>query len=107
MTRHHGFTCPNCGSHAFGTFKYHPAMGKQYPADTRVGSCHEHYSTSESTCRFTWNRDDYLAESQCMYEQSEAEWQDAYEEMRVITQAARDKSAMHPVENALSLEAAQ
>lgn len=73
MGRYHGFTCPECGSHMFGTHKHHQAMGDKYAPGTSVGSCHAHHH-GPSECRFEWNRDDAQAESACMYEQSEEEW---------------------------------
>lgn len=71
--RHHGFTCPNCGSHFFGTYRHHRTMGDKYPHDTSVGNCQE-YLHAKSACRFQWNRDDAVAEAECMYTQTPEEW---------------------------------
>lgn len=58
------FTCPKCGSHFFGTFKYHDVMGKS-PASTfhnkgfvhgeYYGQCNRH-QYENTDCRFTWHR---------------------------------------------------
>ncbi len=73
MARHHGFTCPACGSHFFGTRKHYAVMGDAYPTGTAVGMCNARQH-QPSTCGFEWNRDDPQAEAQCMYEQTPEEW---------------------------------
>jgi predicted RNA-binding Zn-ribbon protein involved in translation (DUF1610 family) len=72
--RYHGFTCPNCGSHMFGTHTHYRLMGDKYPHGTSVGQC-QAFHHSQTDCRFEWNRDDPKAEAECMYEQTETEWQ--------------------------------
>lgn len=79
--RHHGFTCPNCGSHYFGTYTYIDRMGTKFPHGTRVGECHAHHH-APSTCRFEWDRGDSSVESQVMYEQTEEEWAEAMDKLR-------------------------
>lgn len=71
--RYHGFTCPECGHHEFGTYTWPAAMGTLFPAGTSVGSCHSHQHHGTG-CKFKWNRDDPDAESKAMYEQTPEEW---------------------------------
>ncbi len=73
MTRYHGFTCPNCGSHMFGTHTHHRAMGDKYPHGARVGQCNEHQHSGNG-CTFEWNRDVAESEESCMYVQTREEW---------------------------------
>lgn len=63
--RYHGFTCPECGSHMFGTI--------MKPDGTKIGLCHEN-NYSGNGCSFTWNRKDPDMESKVMYKQTRAEW---------------------------------
>lgn len=79
--RHHGFTCPNCGSHRFGTYTYRAQFGSKYPPGTQVGHCNEH-GNSGNGCEFTWNRNDKAAEDACMYAQTEQEWAAAYKTLK-------------------------
>lgn len=79
--RYHGFTCPKCGSHMFGTHKQHESMGDAYPHGTSVGSCHA-YVQGQGKCRFQWNRDDPKAEAEAMYTQSPDEWEASYKAIR-------------------------
>jgi len=78
MSRFHGFTCPQCSSHMFGSFKYNSAMGDEFPAGTFVGRCNgsAHYEpkAKEIGCKFQWNRDDPKAEAAVIYHPSEEEW---------------------------------
>lgn len=73
MARYHGFTCPKCGSHYFGTHKHYAVMGSKYKAGTMVGTCHENLHSGNG-CAFEWDRSDVAAESACMYEQTPEEW---------------------------------
>lgn len=91
--RYHGFTCPNCGSHYFGTYKHHSAMGDQYPHGTSVGCCHAHHHDPSSTCRFTWNRDDKEAEDKAIYHQTKEEWAASWEEVKRQFQQSQSKEA--------------
>ncbi len=76
-TRHHGFTCPNCGSHFFGTYRYEAAMGDKYKSGTQVGKCNRHQHEL-SDCRFEWDRSNIEQESTAMYEQTKEEWDAEY-----------------------------
>lgn len=78
MSRYHGFTCPECGSHMFGTYTYQPSMGRKYPAGTRVGMCHENQHSGNG-CRFEWDRSDPESESAVMYVQTLQEWMAAFD----------------------------
>lgn len=72
--RYQGFTCPNCGSHNFGTHTHRVLfMGKKYPEGTKVGKCHENQHTGNG-CQFEWNRNDPVVEDQCMYQQTSSSW---------------------------------
>lgn len=71
--RYHGFTCPNCGSHMFGTHTHYAQMGDKYPPGTRIGTCNEHCHSGNG-CSFQWNRDDPVAENACMYQQTHEEY---------------------------------
>lgn len=80
MARYHGFTCPECGSHMFGTHIHHTKfMGDKYPQGTRVGTCNENQH-SGNRCTFEWNRDDPAAEASAMYEQTREEWMASFRE---------------------------
>ena len=78
MARHHGFTCPKCGSHMFGTHMHHSVMGDKYPHGASVGKC-QGYLHEASDCRYEWRRDDASAEAECMYEQTPQEWMEAHQ----------------------------
>ena len=73
MAQHQGFTCPQCGSHYFGTHMHHPVMGDRYPPKASIGSCHGYYH-AQSECRYQWNRDDPVAEALCMSTPTPEEW---------------------------------
>lgn len=77
-SRHHGFTCPQCGSHYFGTHVHHRVMGDKYPHLTRVGQCGARRHDASSQCKFEWNRDDSIQEHECIYMQTPAEWEQSY-----------------------------
>lgn len=105
--RHNGFTCPNCGSHHFGTFKYHPSMGSEFPANTRVGTCNEH-GHSGNGCTFRWNRDDKAQEDACMYQQTFEEHMAQFKEglakiqagaapQETVTGPKREKKVVHEI----------
>ena len=79
--RYHGFTCPNCGSHAFGTHTHFEVMGPAHPPGSRVGTC-QAYLHEQSDCRFSWNRGDEQAEAQCMYTQTPEEWAASWQATR-------------------------
>ena len=79
MARYHGFTCPDCGSHYFGTHTHHRAMGDKYEHGTKVGKCHEHQHSGNG-CTFEWNRGDPEAEAVAMYEQTPEEWMASFKE---------------------------
>lgn len=66
--RYHGFTCPECGSHYFGTSNWHGVL---------TGHCHGDQHTG-SGCGFTWDRTDKAEEARCMYEQTLEEWAASY-----------------------------
>ena len=66
MSRYHGFTCPKCGSHYFGTSR----MGKDAP---QVGRCNENQHSGNG-CTYEWRRDDADADAACMYEMTEDEF---------------------------------
>ena len=66
MSRYHGFTCPKCGSHYFGTSR----MGKD---EQQIGRCHEN-QYSRNGCTYQWRRDDYAAEAACMYQMTAEEF---------------------------------
>lgn len=67
--RYHGFTCPKCGSHFFGTSVLRGPDGQKQT----FGRCHEN-QYSANGCDFTWDRDDAEAEAKAMYEQTKEEW---------------------------------
>jgi hypothetical protein len=77
MPRHHGFTCPRCGSHMFSTHTHFPPMGDKYPPGTQVGSCTANQYIGNN-CTYTWRRDDNAAEAACMYTQTPEEWAAEY-----------------------------
>jgi len=79
MARYHGFTCPDCGSHYFGTHTHHRAMGEKYEHGTKVGKCNAHQHTGNG-CAFEWNRDDPEAEAIAMYKQTPEEWMASFRE---------------------------
>lgn len=79
--RYHGFTCPDCGSHFFGTSKVPKGFFKDHPEATRVGHCHANAHTGNG-CKFSWNRDDQEMEDKCIYNQTPEEWAASYEEGR-------------------------
>ena len=81
--RYHGFTCPNCGGHRFGSFKWHEKMGGKYPHMTFIGRCHENTYTNND-CTFEWVRDDPVQESACMYKQSKEEWMAEWEKTKQL-----------------------
>lgn len=78
MAKFHGFTCPSCGSHMFGTHKNLGSVTNQYPAGAAIGSC-QGFQDTPSECRFTWNRADSAIESQCLYSQTREEWMADYD----------------------------
>jgi predicted RNA-binding Zn-ribbon protein involved in translation (DUF1610 family) len=80
MMRYSGFTCPNCGSHFFGTTTWFAKMNRDlvysyvnYEPGTQVGFCHAHQHTGNG-CRFTWDRSDPVQETQCLYKLSSEEY---------------------------------
>lgn len=78
--RYHGFTCPECGSHNFGTHTHRILfMGDKYPEGTKVGKCHENQHTGNG-CQFEWNRDDPVVEAECIYHQTHEEWMAQFKE---------------------------
>ena len=66
MSRYHGFTCPKCASHYFGT----SSMGKDAP---KIGKCNEN-QYSRNGCTYEWRRDDAEAEAACMYQMTREEF---------------------------------
>lgn len=82
--RHHGFTCPNCGSHYFGTFTNEAVrpggalIDPNFPKQASVGHCNEHGHTGNG-CQFRWNRNDAEMEAKCIYEQTLEEWMADYD----------------------------
>lgn len=75
MMRYHGFTCPKCGSHHFGTHKeINPKDGRE----VTIGSCHARlgYNNPDrnNSCNFSWNRMIPQQEELVMYFQSSEEW---------------------------------
>lgn len=49
-TRYHGFTCPECGRHEFGT--------SSFPNGVMIGHCHGN-SYSNNGCTFSWDRKNF------------------------------------------------
>jgi hypothetical protein len=62
---YHGFTCPTCGSHYFGTHSL--------PNGTSVGKCHAHQHTGNG-CTFSWDRTNASDEGNVMHYLSYDEW---------------------------------
>lgn len=71
--KYHGFTCPNCGRHEFGT--------NSMPNGVSVGSCHGN-SYSGNGCTFMWDRNKPEDEENVFYHQTPAEWWEQYEELQ-------------------------
>lgn len=71
--KYHGFTCPQCGSHKFGTSRFKDETGK----NQHRGYCHEDQYTRNG-CRFSWDRDNPDEEKAAMYSQTEEEWMQSY-----------------------------
>ena len=65
MSRYHGFTCPECGSHYFSTEFFNDAAP--------IGKCTEN-QYSKNGCAYKWCRDDAEAEGVCMYEMAREEF---------------------------------
>lgn len=62
---YHGFTCPNCGRHEFGT--------SSLPNGVSVGSCHGH-EYSGNGCTFKWDRNNEADEAAAFYTMTREEW---------------------------------
>lgn len=84
--QHHGFTCPSCGGHRFGTcstnFKPHGAnelLYPQFPQGVSVGHCNE-YLEGFKRCGFTWNRNDPEQEKACLHFMTMEQWAATYAE---------------------------
>jgi hypothetical protein len=73
VSRYNGFTCPNCGSHRFGTHAHHRSMGDKYRHGTLVGTCHEN-QYSGNGCIFEWDRGNPIEEAECIYQQTLEEY---------------------------------
>lgn len=78
--RYSGFTCPNCGSHLFGSFKWHSVMegghyvsidGRKPASGDLIGTCHGTTGGEERAvtldCHYRWNREDPTVEDRAMY----------------------------------------
>lgn len=75
VERYHGFTCPVCGGHSFGTSnipnteytrgeKGLQEHLKPFELGVKLGNCQS--VTSKGMCDFRWDRDDPIAEMACM-----------------------------------------
>jgi len=62
---YHGFTCPVCGRHEFGT--------SPLPGGVSVGHCHGHQHSGNG-CTFSWDRNNAADEANVMHTQTEEEW---------------------------------
>jgi hypothetical protein len=54
--KHNGFTCPDCGSHLFGTISL--------PNGVSIGCCHN----TAANCHFKWDRRDVRSENNAVNE---------------------------------------
>lgn len=91
-SRYHGFTCPQCGSHYFGTGRYLSVMGDKYEHNTQVGYC-QAWQHEPSDCRYEWNRDNKEQEAACMYQQTAEEWAAEWEKTRNMFKASNTGAA--------------
>lgn len=80
---YHGFTCPMCGSHMFGTFKlpslksFSSRYSDQYAPGTSVGICHAHGHTGNH-CDFHWDRSNKEHETIAIYEMPYEEYMNGF-----------------------------
>lgn len=64
-TEYHGFTCPECGRHEFGT--------SGLPSGVSVGHCHGHQHSGNG-CTFSWDRNNAVDEANVFHHQTREEW---------------------------------
>lgn len=70
------FTCPKCGSHLFSTVRSLAPKGKDF-AIVEIGVCRDKGSNEpESSCDFTWNRDD--DDDKVITQQTAEQWADQF-----------------------------
>lgn len=76
--KYHGFTCPNCGRHEFGT--------SPLPDGTLIGNCHgASYAAESAGCTFSWDRNNAQDEKNAIYSMSREEWMRHCEERMTHT----------------------
>jgi hypothetical protein len=63
--KYHGFTCPECGRHEFGT--------SPLPNGVMVGHCHGHQHSGNG-CTFKWDRKNAEDEKNVFYDMTREEW---------------------------------
>lgn len=68
-TKYHGFTCPNCGRHEFGT--------NPLPGGVEIGVCHGNQYAGNQ-CDFTWNRNNEQDENNCFHNMTREQWMETF-----------------------------
>jgi hypothetical protein len=63
--KYHGFTCPECGRHEFGT--------SPLPNGVSIGHCHGHQHSGNG-CTFKWDRNNKEDEKNVFYNMTRDEW---------------------------------
>lgn len=73
---YHGFTCPNCGRHEFGT--------SSFPNGVTIGHCHGN-SYAANGCTFSWDRSNQADEDNAVHTMTSAEWMEQLvQDLRVV-----------------------
>lgn len=76
---YHGFTCPECGRHEFGS--------SPLPNGVMVGHCHGHQHSGNG-CTFKWDRNVPEDEANVFHHQTAEEWKASWGKFHKVVDGA-------------------